>query len=50
MILVILVIAAFFSMLVAFAFKGMGPRSMIIAGLANMAFYMLGLWLLGVFG
>ena len=50
MIFVILSIAVFFSMIVALAFKNMGPRWMAIAGVANMAFYMLGLWLLGAFG
>lgn len=49
MILVIILLSMLFSLLVAFAFKGMGPRAMIAAGLINMAVYMIGLWALGAF-
>lgn len=39
-----------FSLFVAFAFRALGPKWMAIAGAANFALYMTGIWLAGGFG
>lgn len=49
MILVIVFMSLFFSLIFAYAFKGYGPKAMVIAGAANFTAYMLGLWALGAF-
>lgn len=49
MMLLIILMSVLFSIPVAFAFRGYGPRAMTIAGIVNFLVYMAGLWFLGAF-
>ena len=49
MIYLMIFMSVLFSLPVAFAFKGYGPRAMVIGGVTNFIAYMIGLWFLGAF-